>query len=130
ARAVGEQARRITRIMQRLLSHARERMPSTDAVRIEAIARNTAEFLEPEFAARGVRLEVVGDASLHARGDPDMIQQVLLNLAMNGLQASPKGGRVTIDVRRVDELVAMDVIDDGPGVAEEILPRLFEPFAT
>lgn len=58
------------------------------------------------------------------------VKQILYNLVRNALQASPAGGTVAIRIREMDHEVAIEVRDDGPGIAPEVLPRIFEPFFT
>jgi signal transduction histidine kinase len=63
----------------------------------------------------------------------DELNQVWTNLISNAQQAlarSPSGGRITIETASEDSSVVVRVIDDGPGVPEEALPRIFEPFFT
>ena len=63
--------------------------------------------------------------------DREMIRQVLVNLCTNSaLAAGAQPVTVMIDVRCEERLVRIEVRDDGPGIAPEILPRLFEPYAT
>jgi len=66
--------------------------------------------------------------------DPDQMQQVLINLVLNALDATPPGGRVEISARLEDSGgragVAVAVRDTGPGIPDELKPRLFEPFFT
>jgi two-component system, NtrC family, sensor kinase len=130
ARLIAEQGRRITRIMQRLLHLARERMPQLEAVAVVKVARQTADFLAPDAAPAKVTIVVEGEEATSARADADLLQQVLINLLHNAVQASPSGGLVRLVVSEREGNVLIDVRDDGPGVAPEILPRLFEPFAT
>lgn len=130
ARAIGEQTRRITRIIQRLLDVARERMPVSEDVHPLEIARRTGDFLAPDFASAQVALSISGEKAVLARADADLLQQVLMNLMVNALQASPRHGAVRVEVGERDGQVVIDVSDEGPGVAEEMLPRLFEPFST
>ena len=63
--------------------------------------------------------------------DRDKIQQLLLNLVLNALDAMPKGGTLEIHLGRVhDGQQEMRVIDSGPGIDETVLSKLFEPFVT
>ena len=61
--------------------------------------------------------------------DPDQITQVFWNLARNGLEAMPGGGRLQIALRRVDRDVVLSVRDEGRGMARDEQRRLFEPLA-
>jgi signal transduction histidine kinase len=77
-------------------------------------------------------LELVG-ATVQVAVDRETIVRVLLNLLMNALAAMPAvTGRARIRVRLAvaDRWATCDVVDNGPGVSPQVLPRLFEPFAT
>jgi len=83
------------------------------------------ELLRGAIDGKRVRVEVrVGDAA--AELDGEMIQRVFLNIAGNAVQAVAPGGRVTIDAAGRTIRFA----DDGPGIAPEILDKLFTPFLT
>lgn len=62
--------------------------------------------------------------------DPEKIKQALLNITRNAMEAMPDGGEVTITTRATPEHVTLTVIDNGPGIREEDLPLIFEPFFT
>jgi signal transduction histidine kinase len=58
------------------------------------------------------------------------MKQALLNLTKNAIAAMPGGGRLDLSVERVEDEVRISVIDDGAGIAEEDLPKIFEPYFT
>jgi signal transduction histidine kinase len=60
--------------------------------------------------------------------DPEQLKQVLLNLAMNGLDAVERGGWVRIATRALDGVAEIAVRDNGDGIPEELRDRIFEPF--
>jgi signal transduction histidine kinase len=62
--------------------------------------------------------------------NPDQIQQVFLNLALNAIDAMPEGGRLEVNIRRVDSSVLIRFIDSGSGIEEAELDRIFDPFFT
>jgi signal transduction histidine kinase len=64
-------------------------------------------------------------------GDTNQLQQVLLNLALNGCEAMPEGGTLTVQTRVSDDrYVRLDVSDTGEGIPPERLDQIFEPFFT
>src|SRR5690606_22877211 len=67
---------------------------------------------------------------VEAEVDPGRLQQVVINLVMNGIQAQPEGGDVRLAVRAVGEAVEIVVDDRGAGIAEDARPHVFEPFFT
>jgi two-component system sensor histidine kinase HydH len=68
--------------------------------------------------------------SVQVSVDGDQVQQVLVNLLLNGLDAMPKGGTLTVRLLAAGGVVEVWVQDTGPGIAPAILPHLFEPFAS
>jgi signal transduction histidine kinase len=143
ARIVAEQAARITAIIRQLLDFSRRRGPSLGAHDLRPIAARTVEMLGALARTRGITLAVEGpETALPAEVDPAQLQQVLTNLVLNGLQAMPDGGRLTIRLDRRHavpppdlggppaDFAAMSVEDEGAGIAPEHLAHVFEPFFT
>jgi signal transduction histidine kinase len=80
-------------------------------------------------AAAGVQLATdVAPALPACRLAPDALRQVLLNLALNALDATPADGDVRITARSLGHVVQIDVEDRGPGIPRALRRRLFEPF--
>ncbi len=66
-----------------------------------------------------------------ADADPEQVQQLLLNLTLNALDAMPRGGELTVEVNpAADGRVELRVLDTGPGIASDMWPRLFQPFSS
>jgi two-component system phosphate regulon sensor histidine kinase PhoR len=126
-------ARRIGRLVEDLLSlSAIEATPPEKVVRepvsIRDLAVNVAETARDRLAARKVDLAIELDAPLVAIGDPDGIERVLDNLVDNAIKYGREAGRIRIRGVRNGDRVLLTVEDDGPGIAEEHLPHLFERF--
>jgi PAS domain S-box-containing protein len=126
-RGATEQARSLT---GQLLTFARGGAPRKQLADVGAIARRAAGLSLTGSAAR-VELDLP-DGLAHAEVDPGQIEQVFSNLLINARQAMPDGGRVwvtgsdgTEDGERWLEFV---VRDEGPGIAPELLDRVFEPY--
>jgi two-component system NtrC family sensor kinase len=120
---------RCERIVRFLLDSARPD-PGTTAD-LEATVGTALRLLErhPGFA----RVRVVARIPKNlppARLDTDSLKQVVMALAMNGSQAMPAGGTLTLRAGRNGSHLFLDVTDTGPGVPRAIRPRLFEPYFT
>ncbi|HEY9898433.1 MAG TPA: HAMP domain-containing sensor histidine kinase [Pantanalinema sp.] len=83
----------------------------------------------PAFSAKHQRLELVLPHHLApVYGDPERLSQVLLNLLSNASRYTPEGAEVRVEVAREGVEVATRVVDDGPGISQEAVAHLFEPF--
>jgi len=71
---------------------------------------------------------VVAPETLIARVDAPKIHQIVLNLVRNALEAVPVGGHVTVEVLMEEGAFILRVQDDGPGIPDEVRPRIYEPF--
>lgn len=77
-------------------------------------------------AAAGLRLDVDVPDSIPARTDPDRVRQVIGNLVENAMRVTPSGGRISISAGIEDGGIGITIADDGPGIAPEHLPHVFE----
>ncbi len=92
------------------------------------VVEETAEALADEAALRQVTLRVEGAETGPATIDPRALKAALTQLIQNAIAASPEGGVVRLALRRTPGGVAIDVADQGPGVPEGDIARLFRPF--
>ena len=99
------------------------------AVRIATVIEKALDALRPQAADKGVRLETVVDEDLMVIGDPDRLQQVVLNLASNAVKFTPSGGWVCVTSRRADaQTLELSVRDNGEGIRPTFLPHVFDWF--
>jgi two-component system phosphate regulon sensor histidine kinase PhoR len=100
-----------------------------DRVEIAAIADHVRATLRDRAAQRRARVEVDVDERTIARGDPVGVEQVIENLVDNAIKyGRDDAGTVRVVGRREGDHATLEIVDDGPGVAAEHLPRLFERF--
>lgn len=96
-------------------------------VDLRLAADRSAAMLEPLLEDRAVTLTINGRAPL-VLGDVDRLQQVVLNLVDNASRIVGEGGHVVVELTREGDRAVLSVIDDGPGIPETDLPRLFDRF--
>src|SRR5207248_10721892 len=88
-----------------------------------------ADLLAGEAERRGVRLEQEVPSGIpDVQGEDERLRQVLMNLTLNALEATPRGGRIRIAVEGRGESVWIAVDDSGPGIDPGVRQRIFEPF--
>lgn len=125
---VREELARAERLLGLVVDYPREHEEARSAALTPALEAVTA-LLSHLPRARGVRVETELPPALPELAiGPDALRQLLLNLALNAVEASPKGGHVALVARRADGGVEIQVEDAGPGVADTEHARIFEPF--
>ena len=99
------------------------------AVSMNAVAKETFDFVRSNPAFRHVRMELrVPDQDLIILGNPITLGQVVLNLILNACEYQDQGGQIEVVLDRAEAKARLTVSDRGPGIPEEALPRIFEPF--
>jgi signal transduction histidine kinase len=123
---------RLNNSMQQLLTYSRPLPEPAGEVLLSELLDSIAGFIARESSRQNVGIErrIAPDLKL-ARADRQTVQQVLLNLLLNAVQASPAGGRVQLEAaREADGRIRIRITDEGPGIPEAIREKIFEPFFT
>ncbi len=128
-RLAREQILRCRGITQHFLQLSRGQDAASDVVDAAPIAASVVLLAEPTAREHGVAVAVdTGEGPAMVRAGDAQIQQVLLNLVLNAIQACDRGGTVQVIVRREGGRVRLCVRDDGRGIQPADLGRIFEPF--
>jgi two-component system C4-dicarboxylate transport sensor histidine kinase DctB len=103
-----------------------------ELVKVEAAIAGTLLLLESQIAAAGVRLDLDIAPDLHVTGNTVQLEQVILNLMRNALDAvaGQPNAWIRISARTAADTVFVAVSDNGPGIAPELINRIFDPFFT
>ncbi|MDP1580218.1 MAG: ATP-binding protein [Candidatus Didemnitutus sp.] len=128
---IRNEAARIHEIIERLLVlsslEARKELRQTETIAVGELMADAATALAPAFAAAQVKLTVrTHDATL--RGEHVLLREALVNLLQNALRFSPPSSEVVLQASRDDSRVTFAVEDNGPGVPDYALARVFERF--
>jgi signal transduction histidine kinase len=122
---------RLDRVVQTLADFSRPmelRLREQDLRKVVGLVM---ELTAAEMQENGVRVTVEAPAeALVVRVDTELMQQALLNLMLNGMQAMPEGGAMRLRLRREHQFAVVEVVDEGEGIPPELLPRIFELYFT
>jgi len=94
------------------------------------VLERTMALVKPQVEDRGITTGVTAPPELEATVDSDHLQQAMMNLLLNAIDAAGKGGQIRVSVQQNDGRVEIDVHDSGPGLSNEQQERLFEAFYT
>ena len=133
----GSEIARIERIVNQLLAFARPAPLMIEQVNLHEIVGNAVKLVGPQASRHqvSVRASLLADADYIA-ADKDRLQQVLLNLLLNAIQANTDGGWIEVVTETEPEaagqeaFIRLDVRDGGNGIPADILPHIFDPFFT
>ncbi|MDG2206281.1 MAG: HAMP domain-containing sensor histidine kinase [Pirellulales bacterium] len=125
--AAGERAARIT---NSILGLARNRSGDFEPTDLAQLIDDALVLLERELRKYRIAIDTRINPAPMALVNPNQIQQVLLNLLINARQAMPKGGQVIVSLAQDEgtKMVELTVRDNGPGIAEDQLRRIFDPY--
>lgn len=129
---VVEESTRLSNILKDFLDFAKPRSPSVRAIDVRDVIARVRDNLEQEIKVREIEWsqpEFNGAPGM-VMGDPDLLYQAFLNVAINAFEAMENGGSFTIDIGPEDSKVRIDFADDGHGISEEDLAKVFTPFFT
>jgi two-component system NtrC family sensor kinase len=130
--AIFESVTRCRTITHRLLGFSRQTDISRDIINLNDTLREVIGFLEKEVLFRNITLELHLREDLpNVTSDKGQLEQVVLNIMNNAVDAIEKGGRIEIITDVKDEnTLTISIIDNGPGIPENVVKHIFEPFFT
>ncbi len=134
-RKTAQQAQRAGRIIRRVHDFVRKSEPTRTAVRMNAVVEEAVGFADAEARKRRVRIQArLAEADAELQADPLLLQQVVLNLLRNAMDAMaatpPERREIRVVVEAGPQAVTVSISDRGCGLSPEIRDHLFEPFFT
>jgi PAS domain S-box-containing protein len=128
-RMVEKEIDRMTRIVRELYTICRPGPEPTGSFGIAGTLREVISLLEAESYSSGIRVEMdVKPPDSAFFGGEDAVRQILFNLSKNAIEASPPGAVVSVQAIVEEDGLHLSVSDQGTGIADDVRPRLFEPF--
>jgi signal transduction histidine kinase len=128
---IAREAYRAHEIASRLLGLARRDSGPVSAVAVNQAVTHAAQLLQHQIEGRGVVLDLqLGNDDPWVDANPAEIEQAVVNVMKNAIEASPLGGRVIVRSRALGDHTSIEVEDEGPGIAPPNRERIFDPFFT
>lgn len=128
---IDSEIQRLDRVVQTLVDFTRPmelRLAETD---LRRIVEEVSQLASPEAARQGVTIRrELPEEPLPAKVDADLVKQALLNVVLNGVQAMPNGGTLTLSGQRDENAVELGVQDEGVGIPAELRDKIFHLYFT
>jgi signal transduction histidine kinase len=126
-----EEAVQINRILTDLLETARPKPPYFQLKDLNGTVEHAVLFARQQAVTKGIRIEWERAEQIPpVDHDPNQLNQVLLNLLLNAIQAMEKAGTIFVSLQRERDAVLITIADQGKGIAADVLPNIFRPFFT
>lgn len=123
--------RRLDRVVQTLVDFTRPRDLHLEEIDLRRVLEDVAQLAAPDAEQHGVTIERhMPSERLPVKVDLDLMKQAILNVVINGVQAMPQGGRLTISARREGGAVVAEVRDQGGGIPRDTHDKIFELYFT
>lgn len=126
------EVKRINNVLDGFRNYASSTQIGRSSVDVTILIEKLVRLLRPQAEKQNVKLKVDLPREMVGliQADSVALEQVFLNLALNGLAAMPEGGILTFSVARHEDEVQIDVIDTGNGIPPEIRTKVFDPYFT
>lgn len=128
---IKKECQRLNGLLTSLLDFARPRQPRIKSMDVREVIESVVQLTGHTGERKGTSIEVrVPDGTPQIQGDPEQLQQVILNLTLNAIQAMPEGGRIVLEAEQQGSEFVIQVIDEGDGMDDANLDKIFDPFYT
>ena len=127
-----EEVDRLDRILARLLAFGRPALEDRALQPLAPLIDRAVAMVHTQSEQKGLSIEVEAGEAPPPQADVDglQVEQVVINLLLNAIEASPAGGTVRVGLEREDEFVRIEVSDDGLGIPDNAREHVFDPYFT
>lgn len=124
------EVKRCANIVQGILNFAKENEPQFKEFDMSDLVNETLSLLHHRIETAQIHLVTQVHSPLKMVGDPNMLQQVLVNIVLNAIQASPEQSNIFISASVNNESVVVEILDNGKGIDNNNVTKVFDPFFT
>jgi two-component system, NtrC family, sensor histidine kinase HydH len=126
-----EESERLNNIITDFLNYARPREPNLSICKIDEVIDKNIAYLDTQLSENRCKVDTrIGDNLPEIMADSEMLYQAFLNIFINAMQAMPDGGKISVNIFPVNGSVAVQIEDDGNGIDNEIMEKIWDPFFT
>jgi signal transduction histidine kinase len=126
-----EESSRLNSIITDFINFAKPGSPKLNLCRIEDVIEKNITFLSMQMKEKGYTLKKDYQNYLpEIQADADMLYQSFLNILLNAMQSMPGGGKIAVAIRSNSKAVTINFDDEGQGISDEILEKIWDPFFT
>lgn len=122
------ESNRLEKTVSDLLSFTRPQAPDRVALDVTQAIRENADAFRADPANAAIQVSIAASGKITAELDPGQFSQILWNLMRNAAEAMSLEGRIEVRASREDDLLVVEIEDEGPGIPEEDVDRVLEPF--
>jgi signal transduction histidine kinase len=128
---ISAEIHRLDRVVKTLVDFSRPVELKLQGHDLRELAAEVASLATPDARLHGVEIvQQMGEAQLPVRVDSDLMKQAILNVVLNGVQAMPNGGTLTLRTYATAQAAVLDIQDTGPGIPPEIRDKIFNLYFT
>ncbi len=128
---INKEIHRLDRVVKSLIDFSRPIDLKLTSLDLRSLAAEVIALAAPEAHAEHVQIvQNLGAQPLSIRADPDLMKQAILNVVLNGVQAMPDGGTLTLRAFATSHAAVLEIEDTGPGVSPEIRDKIFNLYFT
>jgi PAS domain S-box-containing protein len=128
---IDSEIHRLDRVVQILVDFTRPRDLHLEEVDLRLVIDEVSLLAAPDTEQHGVKLiRELPDENIPVKIDVDLVKQAILNVVLNGVQAMPKGGTLTIAAHRNEDSIVTEIRDQGTGISPDLQDKIFELYFT
>lgn len=130
-KVIVDETMRLERILNDTLMYARTAPPEKIRQPVKPVVHNALALLQDKLEKNSIYVETnFDDPAIECEFDAGQLQQALLNVLINAIEAMPNGGTLLVHLSKNENGIALNIIDSGEGIPEHQLPKIFDPFFT
>ncbi len=128
ARGISTGTKSLNNVLTNMLFFAKPQKPLFKLINLRRTLDESLFLLMPMIETRKMKIHENTICSMQIKGDSELLKQVFMNILLNAIQASPEKGKIDVCVKGEEEFIVVEVSDEGTGIDQENMEKIFNPF--